>query len=323
MMFDGKGKLDFGNWNGRKVIVLVGPTCSGKTNLSLKIAELIHAEIISADSRQIYKLLDIGTAKPSRQQIEKIPHHLISILDPSENYDASLFEKNAESAIEEILNNNKSPIVVGGSGLYIKALIDGIFDTADKDDEYREILLQKRKEFGNEFLYQELIKIDPVSAEKMLPQNWKRVMRALEVIHTTGEPIWKHHQKQSSSKEKKYSFKQFGLNWEREALYKNIDKRVDEMIESGFVEEMKSILNKGYSKNLNSLNTLGYKEIIQYLDGIISLERAIDTIKQNTRHYAKRQMTWFRKDERVFWYNVKELADLDNIADEIVQGIQV
>jgi len=322
-MFDGKGKLDFGNWNGRKVIVLVGPTCSGKTNLSLKIAELIHAEIISADSRQIYKLLDIGTAKPSRQQIEKIPHHLISILDPSENYDASLFEKNAESAIEEILNNNKSPIVVGGSGLYIKALIDGIFDTADKDDEYREILLQKRKEFGNEFLYQELIKIDPVSAEKMLPQNWKRVMRALEVIHTTGEPIWKHHQKQSSSKEKKYSFKQFGLNWEREALYKNIDKRVDEMIESGFVEEMKSILNKGYSKNLNSLNTLGYKEIIQYLDGIISLERAIDTIKQNTRHYAKRQMTWFRKDERVFWYNVKELADLDNIADEIVQGIQV
>jgi tRNA dimethylallyltransferase len=332
MMVDEKGKLDVGNWrlgvgslDKKKVIVIVGPTCSGKTNLSLKIAELIPAEIISADSRQIYKLLDIGTAKPSRQQIEKIPHHLISILDPSENYDASLFEKNAESAIEEILNNNKSPIVVGGSGLYIKALIDGIFDTADKDDEYREILLQKRKEFGNEFLYQELIKIDPVSAEKMLPQNWKRVMRALEVIHTTGEPIWKHHQKQSSSKEKKYSFKQFGLNWEREALYKNIDKRVDEMIENGFVEEVKSILNKGYNKNLNSLNTVGYKEIIQYLDGIISLERAIEVIKQNTRHYAKRQMTWFRKDKRIQWFDIQDEKDLELIPQKILSfpGINI
>ncbi len=188
--------------NRAKVIVLVGPTCSGKTNLSLKLAQLIPSEIISADSRQIYKLLDIGTAKPSKSQLEKITHHLIDILDPSENYDASLFEKDSETVIDEIFKKNKAPIVVGGSGLYIKALIDGIFDTADKDEEYRKKLHQKRKEFGNEFLYEELKKVDPESAAKMLPQNWKRVMRALEVIHTTGEPIWKHHQIQSSQKKK-------------------------------------------------------------------------------------------------------------------------
>ncbi len=184
------------------VIVIIGPTCSGKTNLSLKLANLIPAEIISADSRQIYKTLDIGTAKPSKAELEKVSHHLIDFLDPSENYDASMFEKDAEAIIEKIIYLNKTPIIVGGSGLYIKALIDGIFDTADKDEEYRKELLQKRKEFGNEYLYEELKKVDPESADRMLPQNWKRVMRALEVLHTSGEPIWKHHQNQSARKRK-------------------------------------------------------------------------------------------------------------------------
>ncbi len=218
-----------------------------------------------------------------------------------------MFEKDAEKVIEKIFNKNKIPIVVGGSGLYIKALIDGIFDTADKDEEYRKELLQKRKELGNEFLYEELKKVDPVSATKMLPQNWKRVMRALEVFHTTGQPIWKHHQKQSTSKEKKYNFRQFGLNWDRKILYENINKRVDQMIENGLIDEVKNILNMGYDKNLNSLNTVGYKEIIQHLDGEISLERAIDLIKRNTRHYAKRQLTWFRKDKRIQWFECKRI----------------
>jgi tRNA dimethylallyltransferase len=303
------------------VILIVGPTCSGKTNLSLKLVQLIPSEIISADSRQIYKLLDIGTAKPSKSQLEKVTHHLIDILHPSENYDASLFEKDAENAIEKILRKNKTPIVAGGSGLYIKALIDGIFDTADKNEDYRKELLQKRKERGNEFLYEELKKNDPVSAGKMLPQNWKRVMRALEVYHTTGEPIWKHHKIQSSSKEKKYLFKQFGLNWDRNKLYENIDKRVDEMIENGFVEEVKNILSKCYNKNLNSLNTVGYKEIIQYLDGEFSLGRAIELIKRNTRHYAKRQLTWFRKDERIQWFDISDLDELNPIAKKIIQSL--
>lgn len=320
-MGDVRGKMEADNWNAGKVIIIVGPTCSGKTNLSLKLCQLIPTEIISADSRQIYKFLNIGTAKPSKHQLEKVTHHLIDILDPSENYDASVFEKDAEKIIKEIFEKNKTPIVVGGSGLYIKALIDGIFDTADKDEEYRKELHQKRKEFGNEFLYEELKKNDLVSAKKMLPQNWKRVMRALEVFHTTGEPIWKHHQKQSSSKEKKNIFLQIGLNWEREKLYQNINNRVNEMIENGLVEEVKSILNKGYDKNINALNTVGYKEIIQFLDGDIALERAIELIKRNTRHYAKRQLTWFRKDKRIQWFDLKDLNDLNKIAEKIVLTI--
>lgn len=322
-MFDGRAKIEIGSWNKKKVIVIVGPTCSGKTNLSIKIAQLIPSEIISADSRQFYKYLDIGTAKPSKDQLNKIPHHLIDFLDPSDNYNVSRFENDAELKIEEIFKRNITPIILGGSGLYIKALIDGIFDSADTDENYRSELLKKRKEFGNEFLYEELKKVDPVSASKMLPQNWKRVMRALEVFHTTGEPIWKHHQKQSSSKEMKYNFFQFGLNWDRKILYENIDRRVDEMIENGFVSEVNNILKMGYDKNLNSLNTVGYKEIIQYLDGEISLERAIELIKRNTRHYAKRQITWFRKDKRIQWFDVESANDLDKIAEEIVKGIMV
>lgn len=305
----------------RIVIVIVGPTCSGKTNLSLKLAELIPSEIISADSRQIYKYLNIGTAKPIKIQLGIVAHHLIDILDPSENYDASLFEKDAEKVIEEIFNKDKTPIVVGGSGLYIQALIDGIFTTADKDEDYRKGLLQNRKEFGNDFLYEELKKIDSESASRMLPQNWKRVMRALEVYHTTGEPIWKHHQKQLSSKEKKYLYKQFGLNWERKILYENIDKRVDEMIEQGFVDEVKNILSKGYDKNLNSLNTVGYKEIIQFLEKEISLDRAVELIKRNTRHYAKRQLTWFRKDKRIQWFDLSDINQIDKIVYEIVKSL--
>jgi tRNA dimethylallyltransferase len=304
------------------VIVIVGPTSSGKTYLSLKLSKRIPSEIISADSRQIYKFLDIGTAKPSKLQLKRITHHLIDILDPSENYDASIFEKDAEKIIDEIQNKNKITIVVGGSGLYVKALIDGIFDTAENDEEYRKELLQIRKEFGNEFLYEELKKVDPESAAKMLPQNWKRVIRALEVFHTTGEPIWKHHQKQSSSKEKIYIFKQFGLNWDRKILYENIDRRVDEMIKNGFVDEVKNILFKGYNKNLNSLNSVGYKEIIQHMEGEISLERAIELIKRNTRHYAKRQMTWFRKDARIEWFDIKELSDLDQFVEQIVASLK-
>jgi tRNA dimethylallyltransferase len=313
--------MEDGRCDKTDVIVIVGPTCSGKTNLSLKLAQLIPSEIISADSRQFFKYLDIGTAKPSKEHLKKAPHHLIDILDPSKNYDVSIFEKDAEKVIEEIFNKNKTPIVVGGSGLYIRALIDGIFETSDKDEEYRKELHQKRKEFGNEFLYEELKKVDPKSASRMLLQNWKRVIRALEVYHTTGDPIWKHHQKQSTSKTKKYNFKQFGLNWDRKVLYENINQRVDWMIEKGLVEEVKNILDMGHDKNLNSLNTVGYKEIIQYFDGEFSLERAVELIKRNTRHYAKRQMTWFRKDIRIHWFDVNDLHQLDRIAQNIIASL--
>lgn len=322
-MFDGRRKTEVDRWNEKKVIVIVGPTCSGKTYLAIKLAEILNTEILSADSRQIYKLLNIGTAKPTAEELKNTKHHFFDFLNPDENYNVSKFEKDAEEIIDRLIIKNKIPVVAGGSGLYIKALIDGIFDTADKDEEYRNELLRKRKEFGNELLYEELKKVDPVSAEKMLPQNWKRVLRALEVLHTTGEPIWKHHQKQAYSKGKKYNFIQFGLNWGREPLYENINRRVDLMIEKGLVEEVKNILSLGYNENLNSLNTVGYKEIISYLKDEITLDKAVQLIKRNTRHYAKRQLTWFRKDKRIKWFDVESANDLDLIAEEIVKGIKI
>jgi len=296
---------------GQRVVVIAGPTCSGKSYLGLKLAQLINSEIISADSRQIYKGLNIGTAKPTSEELRKVKHHFINILNPDEDYDANKFSIDAENVIYDIHKREKTALVIGGSGLYVKALIDGIVDSADKDEDLRNELLQKKEKYGNEFLYNELIKVDPISAEKMLPQNWKRVIRALEVFYLTGKPIWQHHS--SQNKNLKFSFYQIGLNWNREVLYTRIEKRVDKMIEDGLVDEVKCILSDGYDKNLNSLNTVGYKEIISYLENEITLERAIELIKRNTRRYAKRQLTWFRADERIKWFNVSSQKDLDDL----------
>lgn len=298
-----------------KVIVIVGPTCSGKTRLSIKLAELLKTEIISADSRQIYKKINIGTAKPSNIELKKIKHHFINELNLDEGFNASKFAEQAKSIIDNIHLKNKIPIVEGGSGLYIKALIDGISDSVSTNNDLRVKFLALRRDFGNDYLYKELEKVDPVSASKMLPQNWKRVMRALEVFELTGKPIWYHHLEQQ--KINYFDFKQYGLLWDREQLYKNIELRVDEMIENGLVKEVNDILNSGYSKNLNALNTVGYKEIIQYLEGEISLDKAIELIKRNTRHYAKRQMTWFNSDKRIQWKKINNQQDLDYLANQI------
>ncbi len=299
-----------------KVIIIVGPTCSGKTKLGILLAEKLKTEIISADSRQIYKHLNIGTAKPSEDELKRIKHHFINKLEPNENYNVSKFENDALKSIRNLLDNKKIPIVVGGSGLYIKALVDGIFNAVDIDEEFRNQLLEKRKLFGNEYLYDELKKVDPISAEKMLPQNWKRVMRALEVFHLSGKQISAHHKEQRRNVDIK--FLQFGLRWNREILYANIEKRVDEMIENGLVEETKFLI-ENYNRDLNSLNTVGYKELISYLDNKISLDRAIELIKRNTRRFAKRQLTWFRADDRIVWFNIKSQKDFETIADEIIR----
>jgi len=300
------------------VIVIVGPTGSGKTKLSLMLAELLNSEIISADSRQIFKFLDIGTAKPTKEELKKVKHHLIDKINPDQDYNASKFAADAEQIIKQIFEQKKIPIVVGGSGLYIKALIDGIAESADTNSELREELLTLRKKMGNEYLYNELKKVDKVSAEKMLPQNWKRVIRALEVYKLTGKPIWMHYQNQQIERE--FSFKQIGLNWKRGELYKNIENRVDKMIEDGFIDEVKSILKMGYSRNINALNTVGYKEIIEYLDNRISLDRAIELIKRNTRRYAKRQMTWFRKMERegiiIHWFHPDNYDEIEKFVSK-------
>ena len=301
----------------RKVIVIVGPTCSGKTKVGISLARNLQTEIISADSRQIYKYLDIGTAKPATDELAKVKHHLIDCFDLYEDYNVSRFETDSLEIINELLSQNKIPIVVGGSGLYIKALTEGIFNTVDVDEDYRDELKVKREKFGNQYLYDELKKVDAESASKMLPQNWKRVMRALEVYHLTGEPIWKFQKDHERKVE--LDFIQYGLNWKRDQLYANIEKRVDEMIENGLVDEVKNILAKGYSKELNALNTVGYKEIITYLENEIPLERAVELIKRNTRRYAKRQMTWFRKTNEIHWFDCDENISPEQIASQILK----
>lgn len=302
-----------------EIITIVGPTCSGKTKLSLLLSEKVNAEIISADSRQVFKFLDIGTAKPEKRILKNFKHHFIDELNPDEEFNASIFSERSKIIIEEVFAKSKIPIIVGGSGLYVRALIDGITVSADTNKEIRNELLELRRKYGNDYLYFELKKVDEVSASNMLPQNWKRVMRALEVYKLSGKPIWKHHQ--DEIRENKFRFKQIGLNWDRTELYKNIENRVDTMIEQGLVEEVKSILQKGYSKSLNSLNTVGYKEIIQYLEDGISLDRAIELIKRNTRRFAKRQMTWFNADKRIEWYQINSENDLINLADKMAKGI--
>jgi tRNA dimethylallyltransferase len=302
----------------RKVILIAGPTCSGKTSLSIILATKLHTEILSADSRQFYKYLNIGTAKPDKHTLDKVKHHFIDFLEPDERFNASIYEKQALKVIEELFEQNKIPVVVGGSGLYIKAIMEGIFDEVKVDEKIRKKLLRIKEKKGNEGLYNVLKKVDPVSASKMFPRIWKRVLRALEVYYQTGQPIWKFHK--IHNRDIDIYFRLYCLNWNRDVLYANIEDRVDKMISNGLIEEIKYILDKGYSKSLNSLNTVGYKEIISYLEGNITLERAVELIKRNTRRYAKRQMTWFRKVDGINWIDVSSFDDLERISEEIIKA---
>lgn len=305
----------------RIVIVIAGPTCSGKTDVAISLAQKINGEIISADSRQVYKHLTIGTAKPSLEQLKQIKHHFIDELEPDVEFNASKFEIEAVEIIRKIFSQGKIPVLVGGSGLYIRALVDGIMNSVETDFDYRQELYELREKYGNEFIFEMLKKVDPKSADEMLPQNWKRVIRALEVFHLTGEPIWKHQIEFERNLD--FEFAQFGLNWERETLYKNINARVDKMIAQGLVNEVKEILLLGFSKELYSLNTVGYKEIISFLNKEITLERAVESIKRNTRRYAKKQFTWFRRDERISWMNMNVDSKPENVAEEIARQISI
>lgn len=303
----------------RRAIVIVGPTCSGKTSLSIKIASKLKTEIISADSRQIYRHLSIGTAKPESGELNTIPHHFVDYLDPIGLYNVSRYEKEALNVIQKLHSDGRIPVIVGGSGLYIKSIIDGIVDEVETDPEYRAELLKIRNESGNEAIYKLLEETDPRSASKMLPQNWKRVIRALEIFKLSGKYIWQLHDEQR--REIDIDFIQYGLRWDREELYNNINSRVDKMIESGLVEEVRSLLENDYTPGMNALNTVGYKEIIAFLNGDYSIDRAIELIKRNTRRYAKRQLTWFNRDKRITWIDINSPDQLDNIAEFIYTNV--
>lgn len=300
----------------RKVLALVGPTASGKTSLGIETAKLLDGEIISADSRQIYKHINIAAAIPSPEERQGIPHHFMEELNLNEEFNAGDFGKKGREVVDDIFSRGKQPIIVGGSGLYIRSLIDGLFEEEVEDEEIREKLYDKLKLKGKEFMYNELKEIDKIAAATMIPANIRRVIRALEIYYATGKKISDLHKNKI-----KISFEavQVGLNWERKILYERINIRVDEMLDAGLVDEVRELKNMGYDpKEYNSLNTVGIKEVFSYLDNEITQSNMIDLIKQNSRRYAKRQMTWFRQDKRINWVNLNESMDIKYIAGEVV-----
>ena len=289
-----------------KVVVIVGPTASGKTAVSIELAKKINGEIISADSMQIYKYMDIGTAKPTLEEMQGIKHYMLDVVMPDETFNVAKYKSMAESAIEGILKKGKVPIIVGGPGLYINTLVDGIeFADVPGDEEYRNELIEKGYREGAMSIYKELEKIDSESAKKIDPNNIRRVARAIEIYKVTGKT--KTQLDIESRKEVKYDYRLFGMEWDRETLYNRIDLRVDKMIEAGLIDEVRNVTEKFKISN-TAVQGLGYKEVIEYLNGNISYEEMIEKLKLETRHYAKRQLTWFRRDKRIKWIKPDENA---------------
>jgi len=294
----------------KKLIILTGPTSVGKTGLSIRLAKAVNGEIISADSMQVYKGMDIGTAKITKDEMNGVKHYLIDCLDPDETLSVALFQKLAKEAMEEIYEKGKIPVIVGGTAFYIQALLYDIdFNEEDEDDNsYRNELYQiAETEEGKISLHNQLREIDPEYAQSVHYNNAKRVIRALEYFEHTKEKFSVYNKKQKE-KSSQYDFCYFVLNDKRESLYANINKRVDIMMEMGLLEEVKSIYEKNYDKNLTAMQAVGYKELFAYFDKEATLEEAVDMIKQNTRHLAKRQLTWFRKERDVIWVNKDEFA---------------
>lgn len=300
-----------------KVAVIVGPTAVGKTDLSIQLAKEFGGEVVSADSRQFFRYMDIGTAKVSKKLQKEIVHHFIDILDPSEYYSAGMFARDARIKIAEIQKDRALPIVVGGSGLYIRALVDGIFELDAKDKELRHALDQRVEAEGLPALYAELQSIDPQYAEKLSQQDKQRILRAIEVYQLTGRSFSEWHKDKTQAAEFEPVF--IGLNTERNLLYTRINERVDQMFQAGLIKEVKQLIQLGFGRGLNALNTVGYKEVFAWLAHEISETEMVELIKRNTRRYAKRQMTWFNSDERIHWFDAGDSLRLDEICHIVKQ----
>ncbi len=302
----------------KPMIILSGPTAVGKTALSIELAKRVNGAIISADSMQIYKYMDIGSAKIMPEEMKGIKHYLIDELLPEEEFNIVRFQEMAKKALEEIYANGQIPIIAGGTGFYIQALLYDIdFNHQEANEAYRNELEVFANTYGNEALHTQLKEIDPVSAEKIHANNVKRVIRALEYYKLTGKPISEHNEAEQQ-KESPYNFAYFVLTDDRANLYNRIEKRVDIMMEQGLLEEVEKLKNMGYHRQMVSMQGLGYKEILDYLDGKCSLDEAVATIKLETRHFAKRQLTWFRREKEVCWldksqFNYDEKAVLNEI----------
>ncbi len=300
----------------KKVLAIVGPTASGKTKLSIKIAKNLDGEIISADSRQVYKHIPIATSQPSKDELAKVKHYFINELNLDEEFNAGEFGMKGREIIRDVFKRNKQPIVTGGSGLYIRSLIDGLFEERIDAGEIRDELYEKLHTHGKEYLYNELVKIDKKAANTMIPQNFRRVIRALEVYYSTGKKISEY---QKEKIEIDFTTFQIGLMHDRKHLYQRINERVDKMLEEGLVEEVRKLKDRGLDyKKYYSLNTVGLKEVFKYFEREYDYDEMVRLIKQNSRRYAKRQLTWFRKDKRINWIELKEGSDDLSTAEKVV-----
>lgn len=285
----------------KPLVILAGPTAVGKTELSIRLAKRINGTIISADSMQVYKYMDIGSAKIMPDEMEGVKHYLIDELDPSDEFNIVRFQQMAKDALKEIYANGQIPIVAGGTGFYIQALLYDIdFTHQDSDEAFRKEMADYAAEYGAEALHEKLKEIDPVSYKTIHANNTKRVIRALEYYRMTGQPISAHNE-QEHQKVSPYNFAYFVLTDDRKHLYDRIDYRVDLMMKKGLVDEVKKLYDMGYHKDMVSMQGLGYKELLSYLNGECSLEEAVYIIKRETRHFAKRQLTWFRRERDVIW----------------------
>lgn len=301
-----------------KVIVICGPTASGKTALSIELAKIINGEIVSADSMQIYKDMDIGTAKPTQEEMQGIKHYLIDFVSPDERYSVADYKQDAKKAIREILKKGKVPIIVGGTGLYVDSLIYEIeYPNIEFDEKYRKKLEKEVEENGLEELYEKAKEIDNEAIEKISKNDKKRILRILEIYHATGKNKTEQ-EKESRKNEVEFDYKVYALNWDREKLYERINKRVDIMLEQGLIEEVKNVYEE-YNKFPTAMQGLGYKEVVEYLENKTTKEEMIEKIKQETRRYAKRQMTWFRKNKQTIWLNAED--EIQNNIKIILEGL--
>ena len=299
------------------LICIVGPTAVGKTEIAIQLAQHLDAEIVSLDSRQIYRGMDIGTAKPIPEQQRAVPHHLIDCVDVDQTFSVAEYQRLADTAIAEIRERGKRTMAVGGAGLYFRGIIDGLFDGPGADPEIRAKLQREADEHGNVALHERLRRCDPETANRVHPNNLVRVIRALEIYELTGKPI-SSLQQQWKMNEPRYPFRAFGLNMPRETLYQRIEERVNRMVEAGLIEEVKGLLDQGCPRNCVAMQSFGYKELIDYLDGKRTLDEAISLLKQNTRRFAKRQLTWFRNDPRIEWLDTSQFSSIDGIVDNLL-----
>ena len=303
-----------------QVIVIAGPTASGKTGLSIEVAKQLHTEIVSADSMQIYKGMDVGTAKVTPDEMCGIVHHMIDIVSPMENYNVSRYVEDAKPIVDSILTKGKIPVIAGGTGLYINSLVHG-YDLAPipGDEAVREEITKLYEEKGGEFLLEELRKIDPKTADRLHPNNARRLIRALEVYRISGTTI-SEQEERTKNAPKPYDVKFFVLDTDREKLYERINRRVDIMLVNGLVEEVKTLLEQGIPKTNTSMQAIGYKEIVEYLDGYLTLEEAVEKLKMESRRYAKRQLTWFRRNEGAHWLEAS--LPKEELTEKILKTIE-